>query len=151
MKTFAERLKYAMDAANMKQMDLAEKSGATRSAVSQYLAGKNIPSRKRMADLAEATGVTVEFLSGEAEALPAEAPAPVPVKRISPATAARCLGKSDQFVRVGLQRGILPFGTAVPGSGGRWSYYINPAKFRAFVGDEQFNAFFSAGEKANIA
>lgn len=33
-------------------------------------------------------------------------------KRISIQQVARILGKSDEFVRVGLQRGILPFGTA---------------------------------------
>ena len=56
--------------------------------------------------------------------------------------AARCLGKSDQFVRIGLQRGLLPFGTAVPGTGSKWNYYIDPAKFRAYVGAERFNEFF---------
>ncbi len=33
-------------------------------------------------------------------------------KRITIQQVARILGKSDEFVRVGLQRGILPFGTA---------------------------------------
>lgn len=33
-------------------------------------------------------------------------------KRITIQQLARILGKSDEFVRVGLQRGILPFGTA---------------------------------------
>lgn len=39
----------------------------------------------------------------------------VSVKKITTADAARCLGKSKQFVRIGLQRGLLPFGNAVPG------------------------------------
>ena len=33
-------------------------------------------------------------------------------KRITIQQVARILGKSDESVRVGLQRGILPFGTA---------------------------------------
>lgn len=33
-------------------------------------------------------------------------------KRITIQQVARILGKSDEFIRVGLQRGILPFGTA---------------------------------------
>ena len=33
-------------------------------------------------------------------------------RRISIQKVARILGKSDEFVRVGLQRGLLPFGTA---------------------------------------
>lgn len=51
-------------------------------------------------------------------------------------------GKSDQFVRIGLQRGLLPFGNAVPGTGACWNYYINPTKFRDYVGADQFNSFF---------
>ena len=66
----------------------------------------------------------------------------VSVKKITTADAARCLGKSKQFVRIGLQRGLLPFGNAVPGVGGSYNYYINPAKFREYVGAEQFDAFF---------
>ena len=67
---------------------------------------------------------------------------PPSVTRIGTRTAARCLGKSEQFVRIGLQRGLLPFGNAVPGIGKHWNYYINPAKFRDYVGTERFNDFF---------
>lgn len=67
---------------------------------------------------------------------------PPSVKKISVKEAARCMGKSDQFVRIGLQRGLLPFGNAVPGTGSKWIYYINPAKFREYVGAEAFNTFF---------
>ena len=45
-------------------------------------------------------------------------------------------------MRIGLQRGLLPFGNAVPGTGNNWNYYINPAKFREYVGAEAFNTFF---------
>lgn len=62
--------------------------------------------------------------------------------RIGTRQAARCLGKSEQFVRIGLQRGLLPFGNAVPGTGNNWNYYINPVKFRDYVGADRFNEFF---------
>ena len=39
--TFAERLKYAMEQANMSQSALSEKAGASKAAISQYLSGKN--------------------------------------------------------------------------------------------------------------
>ncbi len=35
-----------------------------------------------------------------------------------------------------------PFGDAVPGSGNNWNYYINPARFRDYVGADRFNEFF---------
>lgn len=41
--TFAERLKYAMEQANMSQSALSEKAGASKAAISQYLSGKNTP------------------------------------------------------------------------------------------------------------
>lgn len=62
--TFAERLKYAMEQADMSQSALSEKAGASKAAISQYLSGNN------------------------------------------------------------------------------WNYYINPTKFREYVGAEAFNSFF---------
>ena len=147
MDTFAKRLKYAMDQAGLKQASLAEKSGAPRSAISQYLSGRNIPGPERMRALAEATSVSLGFLTGEEK--PPAGTEPPPVKKISTAAAARCLGKSNQFVRVGLQRGRLPFGNAVPGVGDKYNYYISPIRFRDYVGVERFNEFF--GVKATTS
>ena len=50
--------------------------------------------------------------------------------------AAEIMGKSQQFVRVGLQRGLLPFGTAVKMSS-MWTYYISPKKFYGYVGEDE--------------
>lgn len=45
------------------------------------------------------------------------------------------LNKSQQYIRICLQRGLFPFGTAtkLPGSN-RWNYVIFPAKFEEYVG-----------------
>ena len=146
METFAKRLKYAMDQAGLKQAGLAEKSGAPRSAISQYLSGRNIPGPERMRALAEATSVSLGFLIGEEK--PPTGTEPPPVKKISTAAAARCLGKSNSFVRIGLQRGSLPFGSAVPGTGDKFNYYISPIRFRDYVGAERFDEFFGLASKA---
>lgn len=53
---------------------------------------------------------------------------------ISVKEAAEIMGKSQQFIRVGLQRGLLPFGTAVKMSS-KWTYYISPKLFNEYVGD----------------
>lgn len=139
---FAARLRAAMERAGLKQTELAQQVGASKAAVSQYLSGKNIPGIERMQAIADATGVSFEYL-----VVPHAPAAESPLKKITVRAAAQCLGKSDQFVRVGLQRGLLPFGNAVPGSGRSWNYYINPAKFREFVGPEQFEAFFGPTDK----
>ena len=123
MNTFAERLKYAMEQADLKQSALSEQAGISKAAISQYLSGKNTPNQERIKALADVTGVTFDFLMGYGAAPVTDAPPPV--KKISVKEAARCMGKSDQFVRIGLQRGLLPFGNAVPGTGNNWNYYIS--------------------------
>lgn len=46
---------------------------------------------------------------------------------------ARLLGKSEQFIRIGLQRGVPPFGYAVKMSS-RWSYHISDKKVYEYLG-----------------
>jgi hypothetical protein len=54
---------------------------------------------------------------------------------------AKILDKSPQFVRIGLQRGLLPFGTAVkmPGSS-RYTYHINERQFYKYIKGESENS-----------
>ncbi|WP_234402450.1 hypothetical protein [Oceanobacillus damuensis] len=47
--------------------------------------------------------------------------------------AAKILGKSEQFIRVGLQENIFPFGYAVKMSS-VWTYHISPKKLNEYVG-----------------
>ena len=47
--------------------------------------------------------------------------------------AVRLLGKSEQFIRIGLQRGILPFGYAVKMSS-KWTYHISDYKISEYIG-----------------
>lgn len=49
--------------------------------------------------------------------------------------AARLLGKSEQFVRIGLQRDILPIGTAVKMSS-KWTYHISPKLLEEYTGEK---------------
>jgi len=52
---------------------------------------------------------------------------------VSVKDAAKILGKSQQFVRIGLQRGLLPIGTAVKMSS-VWTYHISPKLLEEYVG-----------------
>lgn len=65
--------------------------------------------------------------------LEVEKEAEIAIKSISVKEAAAIMGKSTQFIRVGLQRGLLPFGTAVKMSS-VWTYYISPKQFYEYVG-----------------
>jgi len=61
------------------------------------------------------------------------------MKRITIKHAAEILGASQQFVRIGLQRGSLPIGVAekMPNST-RYTYYISPKLLKEFTGRDVF-------------
>lgn len=54
-------------------------------------------------------------------------------KRLTVSETASLMGTSEQFVRMGLQLGKLPFGYAVKMSS-KWTYYISPVKFMEHTG-----------------
>lgn len=55
------------------------------------------------------------------------------MKKITPDQAAYVMGCSAQFIRIGLQRGLLDIGDAVKMST-KWTYNISPAKLAARQG-----------------
>ena len=60
------------------------------------------------------------------------------IRKIVPGLAAAMMGKDPQFIRIGLQRGLLPFGNAIltvnRGRIKRYSYYISPKAFMDYTG-----------------
>lgn len=56
--------------------------------------------------------------------------------KMSPEQAAKIMGETVQFVRCGLQHGILPFGTAIKykDDSKRYKYYINPYQLFLYLG-----------------
>ena len=56
--------------------------------------------------------------------------------KVSIATAARLMNKGQQFVRIALQRNLVPFGFAVKMNedGSRYDYYVNPVEFCKYLG-----------------
>ena len=57
------------------------------------------------------------------------------VRNITVKQASKIMGKSEQFIRIGLQTNRLPFASAVQISK-QWTYYISPSKFYNFIGKE---------------
>ena len=55
------------------------------------------------------------------------------IRKITPDKAAMVMGCSSQFVRIGMQRGLLEIGDAVKMST-KWTYNISPAKLAARQG-----------------
>ena len=132
MNTFAHRLKQTMKERDMTQTDLSRITGLGKSSISQYVSGKNIPSRGNMKIIADALEVSVEWLIGNFE----EPESASGQKNITVETAAKLMGVGRQFIRVGLQNKSLPFGTAVKMPSGKYRYYISPSKFTEFTGCE---------------
>ncbi len=56
------------------------------------------------------------------------------MNNLSVAQAAKLMGKSLQFIRIGMQRGLLPIGTAIETKPGRYTYYISPKLFQEYTG-----------------
>ena len=56
------------------------------------------------------------------------------VRKIPTAIAARVLGKSEDFIRFGLQQRAFDFGTAVKTGDNRWSYHISPKGLAEYSG-----------------
>ncbi|MGN0517455.1 MAG: helix-turn-helix domain-containing protein [Acutalibacteraceae bacterium] len=118
---FAKSLKTIMNETKITASELSELTGISKSSISQYLSGSTKPRIGAVRKIAAALHVTVERLGIE-------------VKNISVAQAADLMGVSQQYIRIGLQRGRLPFGTAVQISNKKWTYHISPAKFAEYTG-----------------
>lgn len=69
-------------------------------------------------------------------------------RNVPVSVAARALKKDAQFIRVGLQRGLLPFGAAykVNDSNIQYDYYISPSKLYEYTGFVYLDAVISERE-----
>lgn len=73
------------------------------------------------------------------------------VRNLTVRQAARLLGKSEQFVRIGMQRGLLDIGTVfkTKEKSSVFSYHISALKFMAYSGYtmEEIEADYAANGK----
>ena len=134
--SFAHNLKTIMQEQNLSQSDLSNLTGIGKSSLSQYLSGQNIPYKKRIAEIANALGVSHIRLTHNQPGIEPELPPIIHHQKITIAEAARRLGKSQQFIRVALQKGIAPFGFATKVSGNIYDYHISPKLLDAYIGGQ---------------
>ncbi len=88
MATYADRMKEAMEKRNMRQADIAEKTGIARGTLSSYLSGKYEPKQEKLYMIAKALNVSEAWLMG----------ADVPMARIK--------RSSDTAIRIPVYRKI---------------------------------------------
>ena len=99
--SFAQNLKTTMNEQNLSQTDLSNLTGIGKSSLSQYLSGKNIPYRRRLAEIA-ALGISPGRLNLSLQEKMDEDSQIITHQKVSIEEAARRLGKSQQFVRIAL-------------------------------------------------
>lgn len=61
------------------------------------------------------------------------------MEKITIKQASKIMGKSEQFIRIGIEKGILPIGVCER-NGRRASYYISPKLFYEFTGYKENSA-----------
>ena len=120
---FVQRVKQAMSEQGISQSELVKLTGISRSGISQYLSGKNIPRKKALTSIANALNVTPEWLTANES------------KKITVQQAAELMGMDAQTLRIGLQENAFPFGTAWKSPNAKnFTYVIYPKKFTEYTG-----------------
>lgn len=127
--TFAKHLRQLMNDYNINATDLAKTSGISRASISKFLRGYSKPSDTTLTKLAKGLGCNMQDLTVPEDDLNINEDKNVPIE-----IAAKLLGKSEQFIRIALQRGTAPFGFATKISGNRYSYHISPKKLKEYQG-----------------
>ena len=132
--SFSKNLKELMIQRNMSQKELCGLTGLSAASVSQYLSGvTGTPKQTTLKKIADALETSIPFLIGMTNESDVDVGG-FPCKKMTVEEAAKRLGKSEQFVRVSLQRGKAPFGFAVQMASGKWCYHISPKRFAEYQG-----------------
>ena len=118
-----KEIKELLEERGLSQKELADQVGISASALSQMLKGKTKPRQITLKAIARVLGVEVEELDKQPEI----------DERLTVSKAAKLMNKSEQFVRIGLQRNLLPFGVAIKTSS-KFTYYISSKKFSEYTG-----------------
>lgn len=126
---FAEKLKKLMDELGLSQSKLSDLTGIGKSSISQYLSGKNEPSKDRKKEIARKLGVQEDYFDTfeAAATVQYDGAINLPVPLV-----AKLMGKSKEWIRQGLRDGVFPWGYAVKLK--NWSYFISSTKFTEYTG-----------------
>lgn len=129
--TFADKLRDLMKELDLTQSKLSDLTGIGKSSISQYLSGKNEPSKGRKQEIARALGVQEAYFEmfEPIATIQCDNAVNLPIT-----LAAKLMKKSKEWVMQGLRDGIFPWGYAVKLK--NWSYFISSVKFTECTGIE---------------
>lgn len=131
---FADKLKKLMKELDISQSKLSDLTGIGKSSISQYLSGKNEPSKDRKQEIARALGVQDNYFEMFEPAATVQHGGVVKVVNLPVTLAAKLMKKSKEWVMQGLRDGVFPWGYAVKLT--NWSYFISSVKFTEYTGIE---------------
>lgn len=127
--SFAEKLKALMGELDLSQSKLSDLTGIGKSSISQYLSGKNEPSKDRKKEIARKLGVQEDYFDTFETAATVQHDG---VFNLPVTLAAKLMGKSKEWVKQGLRDGVFSWGYAVKLT--NWSYFISSVKFTEYTG-----------------
>lgn len=116
--SFAEKLKVLMGELDLSQSKLSDLTGIGKSSISQYLSGKNEPSKDRKKEIARKLGVQEDYFDTFETAATVQHDG---VFNLPVTLAAKLMGKSKEWVKQGLRDGVFPWGYAVKLT--NWSWF----------------------------
>jgi len=124
--TFAEKLKNLMNELDLTQSKLSDLTGIGKSSISQYLSGKNEPSKDRKQEIARTLGVQEDYFEmfEPVATIQHDGVVNLPV-----VIAAKLMKKSKEWVMQGLRDGYAVKLT-------NCSYFISSVKFTEYTGIE---------------
>lgn len=129
--TFSNKLNGLMKELNLTQTQIHKITGIGRSSLSQYLSGKNEPTKEHKQKIAHALGVQDNYFEMFEPAATAQHDEVVNLPVI---LVAKLMKKSKEWVMQGLRDGVFPWGYAVKLT--NWSYFISSVKFTEYTGIE---------------
>lgn len=131
-----QRIKDLMKEHNMIQRDLGKAMGWSAMMTSRKLSGEREITDEELPKLALAFSLTPEALIAPCNEAAAYEPALAALRNsnVPVSVAAKVMGKNPQYVRMALQRGLVPFGFAIKGTGDRYVYYISKRQFEDYTG-----------------
>ena len=131
---FSERLKKAMDDQGITQAELSALTGISKSGISQYLSGKNLPKGNIVDKLESALDCNLTISNTKVE-IQSDKVIQFSTKKITIRQAAKVMHISEDTLSEKLKNDELPFGFANRTDGSsKHSYYISPKKFYEFTG-----------------
>lgn len=131
---FSEKLKAAMQQLGLNQSQVAALTGKSRSSVSQWISGTQVPPTKKQSEIAVAIGIDAGYFDAEAPEVSILNQRDRVVAEIKAKDAARLMRMSTATLESGLKQGVFPWGYAIKTSPQRYRYFINARRFSEIEG-----------------